>query len=153
MVGKGATERPATRKTEVVHECSGDVLEKPTRWPRPVVHLRQQVPDRRRTCQYCLTNQPIQESGKFLPEGADRPKSTHCVEVGAGTGWYRAAGQGRYSVSFGVGISRIVGANLTIAKTYHATNYTAHYKIAGSGKRMCGNNNMPATSGRIMEKR
>lgn len=68
----------------------------------------------------------------------------NCVEVSAGT-WTRHSGNGwDFYLSAGVEISDIVGFDLSSRRAYASNAYIAYFLMAGSPKKLCGSNDVPA---------
>lgn len=63
--------------------------------------------------------------------------------------WTRTRTDGRnFSLAGGVAIKDLIGFDLSSKRAYSASSYIA-YQIVGSGKKLCGNNDVPSRAGAI----
>lgn len=95
---------------------------------------------------------PVQETG-----GVDKntnivvPTWTTCAIVTPGT-WQRDQSGGHaYSYGSAVKWRDVLGVDLSIKREYSSASKMV-YQIRGSNKKMCGNNDYPATAGKVQER-
>ncbi|QLQ09513.1 MAG: hypothetical protein HZY75_02845 [Nocardioidaceae bacterium] len=58
----------------------------------------------------------------------------------------------KYEYGAAVKLKDTIGIDLGISRSY-STSQSLHYKIVGTNKKLCGNNDYPSVSGKVMEKR
>ncbi|HLL36292.1 MAG TPA: hypothetical protein VK545_20965 [Streptomyces sp.] len=98
------------------------------------------------------TWQPRKETGGTDTCTATAPNWTQCANVASGD-WYRTRTDGKdYYLEGGVKIKDVIGIDLSSQRAY-ASSHKMIYNVSGSAKNMCGNNNTPATAGKVQEKK
>ena len=83
---------------------------------------------------------------------ATAPNWTPYANVASGD-WHRTRTDGKdYYLEGGVKIKDVIGIDLSSQRAY-ASSHKMIYNVSGSAKKMCGNNNTPATAGKVQEKK
>lgn len=97
---------------------------------------------------------PTAYSGGFgeNTSGVTRPDWTNCRAMGSTGLWERKDAAGTsYSTSGGVKFASVIGIDLSVTRAYN-DEAVLSYKIGVVGRRMCGNNDLPGTAGKVMER-
>ncbi|MCW2772413.1 MAG: hypothetical protein JWN91_739 [Nocardioides sp.] len=97
---------------------------------------------------------PIGYSGGYNEntDGVSRPDWNHCVTIGSTGTWWRDASSGSsYSLSTGVKFAGVIGVDLSSKRAYNAEAKLG-YHVGLVGRRMCGNDDVPGMSGKVMER-
>ena len=96
---------------------------------------------------------PIGETGGTgsNTKGVNRPDWGNCVPEDKGT-WYRDNSAGHnYSYDAAVKFADVIGIDLSISREYNSSQ-RVWYRLP-PGRRMCGNDSLPSTASKVMERR
>lgn len=106
-----------------------------------------------RGCDHCFRFwKPLAETGGTgsNTQGVTRPDWDHCVRIDRGLWWRDDSDGHNYEYGSAVKFADVIGIDLSISREYNS-----HQKLwyrATTHRRMCGNDDLPATAGKVMMK-
>lgn len=97
---------------------------------------------------------PIKETGgtRTNKDGVTRPTwNTYCARQSPGLFVRNDTAGKRYEYDAAVKVEELIGIDLGISREY-SNSQSISYKIVGRRKKLCGNNDYPSLSGKLMER-